>query len=362
MTELENYRTADQHGMSLTQKIFVLNMCTNYLPIFLTAFVYIPFGADVVPRLERFLQRALGAIGRKFVHQPFLLDADRLQNEVIALTVTGQISSFFEENVLPMLKHKMSGWYRDYRRNRSKGTMLLTIYNDSPEEAEFLNRCRNESTLPGYNVQEDISEIVLQFGYLALFSPVWPIISIGFLINNWVELRSDFAKISLEHQRPAPVRSEGIGPWIHSLDALTWLGSISTAATVHLFGKETFGTGLGGWVALPTTVFISEHVFLAFRSIVRFALQQTGSERIREDSNVRYANRVKYLEEIEASRQARLGVSDAQRERRRSILAGGDDVFWTKQVEAGASEAFGIDLIKQVRRNEETKGLEPKLD
>ncbi|KAJ9418766.1 calcium-activated chloride channel-domain-containing protein [Fusarium oxysporum] len=348
MTEFENHRTADLHEMSLTQKVFVLNMFTNYLPIFLTAFIYIPFGGTVVPKLENFLSAAFASVGKKFVHQPFHLDADRLRNEVIALTVTGQLSGFFEENIVPMLKHKFSDWYRDYRRARSKGDMLLAVVKDDPEENSFL-------------ITYDIAEIVLQFGYLALFSPVWPIIPMGFLINNWIELRSDFAKISLEHQRPAPVRSDGIGPWIYSLEALTWLGSICTAAIVHLFSADKIGNTLGNWATLPVTVFISEHVLLLLRSLVRFTLQQIGSERIREDYNQRYANRVKYLDELETKKQqSGLAVREAHRERRKSVLVMERDPFWTKQVHDGASELAGITLIQQVKRNEEPGDQEKK--
>ncbi|KAG5780917.1 hypothetical protein H9Q69_010733 [Fusarium xylarioides] len=361
MTEFENHRTADLHEMSLTQKVFVLNMFTNYLPIFLTAFIYIPFGGTVVPKLENFLSAAFASVGKKFVHQPFHLDADRLRNEVIALTVTGQLSGFFEENIVPMLKHKFSDWYRDYRRARSKGDMLLAVVKDDPEETAFLSRVRNEAILPKYNVQDDIAEIVLQFGYLALFSPVWPIIPMGFLINNWIELRSDFAKISLEHQRPAPVRSDGIGPWIYSLEALTWLGSICTAAIVHLFSVDKVGNTMGSWATLPVTVFISEHVLLLLRSLVRFVLQQIGSERIREDYNQRYANRVKYLEELETKKQqSGLAVREAHRERRKSVLVMERDPFWTKQVHDGASELAGVTLIQQVKKNEEPGDQEKK--
>ncbi|KAF4493812.1 IST2 [Fusarium agapanthi] len=361
MTEFENHRTADLHEMSLTQKVFVLNMFTNYLPIFLTAFIYIPFGGTVVPKLENFLSAAFASVGKKFVHQPFHLDADRLRNEVIALTVTGQLSGFFEENIVPMLKHKFSNWYRDYRRARSKGDMLLAVVKDDPEETAFLSRVRNEAILPKYNVQDDIAEIVLQFGYLALFSPVWPIIPMGFLINNWIELRSDFAKISMEHQRPAPVRSDGIGPWIYSLEALTWLGSICTAAIVHLFSVDKVGNTMASWATLPVTVFISEHVLLLLRSLVRFILQQIGSERIRQDYNQRYANRVKYLEELETKKQqSGLAVREAHRERRKSVLVMERDPFWTKQVHDGASELAGVTLIQQVKKNEEPGDQEKK--
>ena len=216
--------------MSLTQKVFLLNIITNYLPILLTAFIYVPFGHTVVPRLKSILQNLLPGLESRFSTSAFRSDSDRLRNEVIALTVTGQISSFFEENLLPLMKHKFQGWHRDYRRAHSKDAMLLRMTTDEPAEVSLLRRCRNQGTLPQYNVQDDIAEIVLQFGYLALFSPVWPLISLGFLINNWIELRSDFAKICIEHKRPAPVRQDGIGPWVQSLEMLTWLGSITTAA------------------------------------------------------------------------------------------------------------------------------------
>lgn len=340
--------------MSLTQKIFALNIITNYLPILLTAFVYIPFGDDVVPWLESMLTRVLGPYATTFTsQQAFRADADRLRNEVIALTVTGQISGFFEENILPFLKHRAWHWYREYRRNNSNGTMLLSIVKDEPGEAPFLARCRNESSLPEYNVQEDIAEIVLQFGYLALFSPVWPIIPMGFLLNNWIELRSDFAKICIEHQRPAPVRADGIGPWINSLEALTWLGSISTAAIVHLFSGSSIGNG--SWATLPITVFISEHVLLILRVLVRSILQQAGSEQIRKDRDRRYATRVKHLEEVEANIQAGLALSPAERERRRSVLATGSDAFWTKQVEEGMSGRVGVGLIERIKQNEDAQ-------
>lgn len=356
MTQFENHQTADHHEMSLTQKVFVLNMCTNYLPILLTAFIYVPFGDAVVPKLESVLSAVLNRLGQTFTHVEFRVDSGRLRNEVIALTVTGQMSSFLEENVLPLAKHKVSGWYRDYREAISGDITVRSMVPDDADESSFLARVRNEATLPEYNVQEDIAEIVLQFGYLALFSPVWPLIPMGFLINNWVELRSDFVKIWVDHQRPAPVRADGIGPWIHSLDALTWLGSISTAGIVHLFSDNGFdGFGGDGWATLPVTVFVSEHVLLLLRVLVRFVLQQAGSDRLRQDENQRYANRVQYLEEMEANKRAGLGLSVAERERRKSVLVTGSDAFWTKQVEDGASEAFGLGLINQVKRRESWK-------
>lgn len=350
LTELENHRTADQHEMSLTQKIFLLNIITNYLPILLTAFIYVPFGHAVVPKLKGILHNMLPGLEARFTVGAFRSDSDRLRNEVIALTVTGQITSFFEENILPLVKHKFQGWHRDYRRAHSKDAMLLRMTTDDPAEVSLLRRCRNQGTLPQYNVQDDIAEIVLQFGYLALFSPVWPLISLGFLINNWIELRSDFAKICIEHRRPSPVRSDGIGPWVQSLEMLTWLGSITTAAIVHLFGSDINSSS---WITLPITIFISEHILLALRAFARCLFERFGSEQIRRERDERYARRHSYLEKIEANRQAGLYLSSAERERRKSILSCGANSFWAQQVDDGLSAAAGLRLISLAREWDE---------
>ncbi|CEJ90402.1 hypothetical protein VHEMI06190 [[Torrubiella] hemipterigena] len=358
LTKYENHRTADVHEVSMTQKIFMLNIITNYLPILLVAFVYIPFGDEVVPWLKQTLVTFFPKLDGAVVVHKFTPDADKLRNEVIALTLTGQLSSFFEENIMPMIKHKLSGMYRSYRRKYSKQAMLLTMVEDDKEEVEFLASVRNQSTLAQYNVHEDMAELVLQFGYLALFSPVWPLIPLGFLINNWIELRSDFAKICIEHQRPAPARADGVGPWVMSLEILTWVGSISTAAIVHLFGTDTFGTK--SWFSLPLTIFVSEHILLLLRAITRWIFERYGSEQIRKERDERYARRLKYLEQIEANKRAGVNLTVAEREKRRSVLITDSDKFWTKQVEDGQSAAAGLNLINMARKWEDDQGSKPK--
>lgn len=347
--------------MALTQKIFALNVITNYLPIFLTAFVYVPLGEQVVPRLEKLLSTVLHGGRYKFAVRSFQVDQDRLRNEVIALTVTGQMMGFLEENILPLVKNKAKHMYREYRKNHSNDVMLMGMCQDEPGEAEFLNRIRYESTLPQYSVQDDIAELVLQFGYLALFSPAWPLIPLGFFINNWIELRSDFAKISIEHQRPATVRADGIGAWISALETLTWVGSISTAAIVHLFGTHGMSV-TSRWATLPVTIFLSEHILLLFGSLTRWAFDRWGSDQVRKERKARYGARLRVLEEIEANKRAGLGLSVTEKERRRSVLINQNDGFWLRQLEDGASLAAGISLFKKVQQARAERELDLKKD
>ncbi|KAL1593756.1 hypothetical protein SLS60_010488 [Paraconiothyrium brasiliense] len=350
LTEYENHRTEDYYEMSLTQKIFVLQSISNYLPIFLTAFAYVPFGEVFIPHLRTYILSLAGVAADP--NFKFHVDANKLRNEVITLTVTGQVSSAIEELALPYLKNNVRDWWRTYRTTHTfaLGGQTKFVRGDDPIEARFLRRVRKQASLAHYDVHEDISEMVLQFGYLALFSPVWPLIPIGFFINNWFELRADIIKITIEHQRPAPIRNDGIGPWVASLEALTWFGSLTSAAIVHLFGfRNSTVYGLNTWWTLPITIFASEHIFLGFRAGVRWALHAIGSEHIRKERAELYAERKRHLDELEASSAKRGHLDVVERERRKSVRMTAADVFWTRQVEEGASMRAGAGLIRAMK-------------
>jgi anoctamin-10 len=352
MTEFENHRTADHHEMSLTLKIFVLNSITNYLPILLTAFVYVPFGDRIIPVLQQYIHSAWGKPGKSA--PVFTPDPDRLRNEVITFTLSGQIAGAFEELALPWLKTQIKQWWRD-RQDTKTDTEIdpsCRLMSDDISEARFLRRARKQAIRPEYNVQDDIAEMVIQFGYLALFSSVWPLVPIGFLINNWIELRSDFLKICVEHRRPAPLRSDGIGPWVASLECLTWLGSLSCGAIVHVFGSQNLlahRLGLGTWTGLPITIMISEHIFMGFRAGVRFAFERIGSEQTRKERAERYRKRKKYIDELEANATSKGHLDVTERERRKSVRINAADLFWVTQAEEGASEQAGVSIIKAVK-------------
>lgn len=287
----------------MTQKVFVLNFITKYLPIFLTGFVYIPFGNALISRLQRYLLYLFNDDWDDILTSEFHVDASRLRKEVIALTVTDQLASLAEELVLPAIKLWAKRWYNVYLKGRTRYnygdySRPAGAY-EASAEIEILSQVREEADREPYNVQEDIQQMVIQFGYLALFSPVWPLVPIGFLIDNWIELRSDLLKISIDHQRPHPVRTDGIGSWIDSLSFLTWLGSIVTAAIVHLFWNDEISriSDPWTWYTLPVTIFASEHIYLSTRYLARVLLEQIGSEEMRRKQLHQYALRKQALKQ-----------------------------------------------------------------
>ena len=308
LTQFENYETQGAYQTALTQKIFVMNFITSYLPIFLTAFVYVPFGNIIVPYLDVFsLTVKPFAEDKKQFQAPkagFTINPDRLRKQIIYFTVTAQIVNFLLELIMPYVKRRGFAKLKEFQSERaakSGGAPPSPDANDPPEEAPFLKRVRQEAELDVYDVTTDLREMVIQFGYLSLFSVVWPLTAVSFVFNDWLELRADAMKICVEMQRPTPWRADTIGPWLDTLSFLTWLGSLTTSALVYLFSNDGLGpdghpSSITGW-ALLLSIFFSEHLFFLFRWGVRVVISKLDSPGLQKERRDRFLVRQQYFQE-----------------------------------------------------------------
>ncbi|KAJ9668071.1 hypothetical protein H2201_001877 [Coniosporium apollinis] len=353
LNRYENYETNAAYETALTQKILVLNFITSYLPIFLTAFVYVPFGSLIVPYLDIFsLTVRPFAEDEKQMHVPtsgFSINPARLRKQVIYFTVTAQVVNLGMEVIVPYLKRRGFAKVKEIQSERAakNGTASIDVAaNDPPEEAAFLTRVRSEAELDVYDVTADLREMVIQFGYLSLFSVVWPLTALSFLINDWIELRADAVKICVQMQRPIPWRADTIGPWLDALTFLTWVGSLTTAALCYLFSNDGLGPNgtpknIQGW-ALLLTVFFAEHAFLAVRQVVRVVVSKMDSPGRQKERRQRYLLRRQYFEEsLSEIRQLptmgqaaeHIDRGTLEEEARQSTLRGHsvEDAFWARQ-------------------------------
>ncbi|KAJ5999626.1 Acyl-CoA N-acyltransferase [Penicillium waksmanii] len=315
LNDYENHETNDGYDAALTQKVFVINFITSYLPVFLTAFVYVPFASRIVPYLDVFRLTVRPFVSKEHAsakRSHFQIDPARLRNQVIYFTVTAQIVGFAMENIVPYVKQGAFRKYKAFNKKRngrpgqngdkeSPERKPIIAYDDPIEEKEFLARVRNEVELSEYEVTDDLREMCIQFGYLALFSPVWPLVPVSFFVNNWVELRSDFFKICMEFRRPTPLRADTIGPWLDTLGFLSWVGSITSASLIYMFsGNSQHGpngepTDIAGW-ALLLTIFFSEHLYLLLRYAVETAMARLEPPFSRKERAERYLVRKRYLD------------------------------------------------------------------
>lgn len=378
LNKFENHDTDLAYDTALTQKIFILNFITSYLPIFLTAFVYVPFAAELVPYLDVFsvTVKPLTTDSKETVVPKagsFQINPSRLRKQVIYFVVTAQVVNQATEVLVPYIKRRGFAKYKDYQSKRAAKsgkndpTQSNPTADDPPEEAKFLKRVRNEAELDVYNVTDDLREMIVQYGYLSLFSVIWPLTGVSFLVNNWIELRTDAAKICTETQRPTPWRADSIGPWLDSLEFLTWAGSLSTAAIVYMFsGESHFGPAgnpehIKGW-GLLLSILASENTYFLVRFVVKYAISKMDSPGRSKERAERYLVRKRYLEESRGEQAARMAPKltgtfndkninrkSLENEARDATVAGStpESRFWGRQRGWQESTKFGITLIEK---------------
>lgn len=377
LTDYENYETESEYDAALTSKMFVLNFITSYLPLFLTAFIYVPFAELLVPFLDVFaLTVRPFAENEKQMTVPssgFHINTARLRKQVIYFTFTAQIVNMALEIIVPYVKQRGFSKYKEIQIDLAtkRGVSVQDVSaSDLPEEAEFLKQVRSEAERTVYDVTTDIREMVVQFGYLALFSVVWPLTGVSFLANNWLELRTDAVKICLESQRPRPTRADSIGPWLNTLSLLSWMGSITTGALVYLFRNDGLGPDgspkdITGW-ALLLSILFAEHAYLGAQWLIRYFVSKLDSPGRRKERAARYSIRKAYLEENIAEQSARVAPKIAQepinrtsleREARESTLESSTAAsrFWTKQRNWQETVQMGARLIEATAADEAKK-------
>ncbi|KAJ7811213.1 calcium-activated chloride channel-domain-containing protein [Mycena olivaceomarginata] len=331
LTAWENHAHQSSHAASLTVKTFALSALVAYMGLALSAFVYVPFGEGIMRMVQVWIFK--GAVQADVVAAEALnsttaaglnttaaglnateharrmwdvdtsaagqkLNAGRLKDQMFAYTVTNQIVNTFVEIGLPYILRGVES----FRTRKSNGNgngkgekgKKRVVFEDEKEkggqeEREFLEQVRKEVALPEYELFGDYSEMVTQFGYVALWSTIWPLAPVMALVNNFFELRSDAFKITVHNRRPIPSRTDTIGPWLDTLSFLTWLAAVTNSAlnycnaapsTLDKVHQHIISAADGGAATrelLVTALLIAlaaSHGYMALRAGVRHVMEK----------------------------------------------------------------------------------------
>jgi hypothetical protein len=139
----------------------------------------VPFGKILVPYLDVFQLTAqrFTAEGKPLPVKSWRINPDRLTKQVIYFTVTAQIVNFLTEVIVPYAKRRVFKTVEKVQSEMSEKTTTVQV-KDSEEEADFLERVRDEAELDEYDVTIDYREMVIQFG---TFPPPPPSFATPFL-------------------------------------------------------------------------------------------------------------------------------------------------------------------------------------
>ncbi|KAJ1786610.1 hypothetical protein LPJ59_005897, partial [Coemansia sp. RSA 2399] len=328
LTDYENYEHESEYAAQYTTKIFVFQFLQDQLYLFLTAWVFVPnrsafevwvhsiydAARTLPPWMTPFLAGSSSAPHYAGIKSSSTPATAMVQSLLTSFVVTSQLVNLATETGIPLL---LRWWSLRSLKRASTGLSAGTppppvdvarkaehnphnplVVGSSPTGVErwvdsvssaddavapvdiqmlFAAQVTEETRLPEYSTYEDYAEMASQFGRVAFFSVAWPLAPLAAFVNNWLELRTDAAKICGATRRPIPRRVDTIGPWLDMLRFMCWLSSITNALLIYQFhpdcsflptvaDAETMQrigrTNLS--FALVVLLF-SEHMFLAIR-------------------------------------------------------------------------------------------------
>ncbi|KAM4554443.1 anoctamin-10 [Fundulus diaphanus] len=223
LTEYENHREESAYENHLTGKILVFTFFNNFAVLFHIAF--------------------------------FKQDVPLLRKRLASLLIITQLVNQVTEVVIPFLVDRFIS-----APNRAENI-------DDPEEDKF----RNQGTLPPFpGLFAEYIELLVQFGYLSLFSCVFPLTAILLLLNNITEIRSDAYKVCKLFRKPfyPPVASMGV--WQVAFEVLSFVSVVSNcwllllSPRVQELSQEAEMTGSN----LLMGAVVVEHVLILIKVIM----------------------------------------------------------------------------------------------
>nr|XP_040234873.2 anoctamin-8 isoform X4 [Anopheles coluzzii] len=279
LNDKENYRLQSKYENHLIAKVALFQFVNSFLSLFYIAF--------------------------------YLRDQDKLKEQLAGLLISRQIIGNLRESAWPYLveqwrlaklSFKMWGALSPTQEHppnvassASTSTSTLTVgsgdgkqLDEGKSPSEFsasstppkrsIGQAEVESSLYKYDgTFSDHLEMLVQMGYVVLFSAAFPLAGLCALANNLLEIRSDAFKLAHVHQRPFGQRVANIGTWQNALGMLGLAAVIVNCALIGLSGQVS-----RLWPGLTSTqtvilIVALEHIMLGLRSALTWLLPELPS-------------------------------------------------------------------------------------
>ncbi|XP_063055749.1 anoctamin-10 isoform X2 [Engraulis encrasicolus] len=231
LTDWENYRLESSYQNHLVLKVLVFNFFNCFASLFYIAFV--------------------------------MQDMVLLRQSLATLLITSQILNQIMEAFLPY-------WLQ--RRRNKKAHRRLQKVAKKEQELPLPQQVLLESDMSTYlGTFDDYLEQFLLFGYVSLFSCVYPLAAVLVVLNNITEVYSDAFKMCCVFKRPFADPASNIGVWQLAFETMSVIAVVTNCALIGLSPqvKAYFPESDTQLILLVVCV---EHILLASKFILAFVI------------------------------------------------------------------------------------------
>ncbi|XP_039550426.1 anoctamin-10 [Pimephales promelas] len=230
LTNWENHRLESSFQNHLVLKVLVFNFVNCFASLFYIAFV--------------------------------MQDMVLLRQSLATLLITSQILNQVMEAFLP--------YWLQRRRNKKVHKRMRRLMGD--KELPLLEQVQLETEMNTYlGTFDDYLEQFLLFGYVSLFSCVYPLAAVLVVLNNITEVYSDAFKMCHVFKRPFSEPAANIGVWQLAFETMSVIAVVTNCALIGL-SPQVNAYFPESETQLILVVVAIEHVLLAFKFILAFVI------------------------------------------------------------------------------------------
>lgn len=212
LNDIENHRTDTAYEDALISKVFLFQFICSYSNLFYLAFLYYEIPGTYFN----------GKYAKSRQYCPHASCLGLLKSALSTILFSRMLLGNFFEVVLPYINEKASTDKADADADPAR------VKNRSNAEYQYM--LDTYDTMLG--TFGDYAEMVIQFGYTAMFAPAYPLVMYMALVNNYVEIRVDGWKLCQETRRPEPKGAEDIGTWFAILEIMSTIAVITNSAVI----------------------------------------------------------------------------------------------------------------------------------
>ncbi|XP_070139014.1 anoctamin-6 isoform X2 [Drosophila bipectinata] len=234
LTNYEYCRTQTEYDESLTIKNYVFQFVNYYSSLFYIAFLkgkFVGYPAKY-NRVLGFRQEECnpgGCLMELCMQLVIIMAGKQAVNAIVEMLIPYLMRTFKELTY----RH---GWYKNNKDQR------LVPYNQFTEDYNLLPAENN-------SLYAEYLEMVVQFGFITLFSLAFPLAPLLALLNNVIEVRLDAIKMLRFVRRPVGMRARDIGVWHSIMTVVTRIAVASSAMIIafssNLIPKIVYAASMG---------------------------------------------------------------------------------------------------------------------
>ncbi|XP_030637739.1 anoctamin-10 [Chanos chanos] len=230
LTHWENHRLESTYQNHLVLKVLVFNFFNCFASLFYIAFI--------------------------------MQDMALLRQSLATLLITSQILNQVMEAFLP--------YWLQRRHNKKVHKRMRKMMGD--KELPLLEQVQLETDMNTYlGTFDDYLEQFLLFGYVSLFSCVYPLAALLVVLNNITEVYSDAFKMCHVFKRPFTEPASDIGVWQLAFETMSVIAVVTNCALIGL-SPQVKAYFPESDTQLILTVVAVEHILLAFKFILAFVI------------------------------------------------------------------------------------------